>query len=138
MAQPSLCVFGKRIHIVFALPKGDVEHELSLSRVFIPKLRKFKRSKSTAVQEIDYLSAINRIARQSVGVPRQNSVCFAMFNAREHIVENEAARNFGALLFNKFFNDFQLFLSRKGAQFCDLRFNTQNLFILHIGGLAGV
>ncbi|OGI66687.1 hypothetical protein A2823_01200 [Candidatus Nomurabacteria bacterium RIFCSPHIGHO2_01_FULL_41_91] len=26
----------------------------------------------------------------------------------------------------------------KGAQFCDLGFNTQNLLILNIGGLAGV
>ena len=30
LAQTTLGIFGKRIHIVFALPKGDIEHELSL------------------------------------------------------------------------------------------------------------
>jgi hypothetical protein len=42
------------------------------------------------------------------------------------------------LLFNKCFNNRKIVLFGKGAQFCDLGFNTQNLFILNIGGLAGV
>src|SRR3989338_10851966 len=37
LAQSSFSIFGKRIHIVFALPKGDVEHELSLRGIFHPK-----------------------------------------------------------------------------------------------------
>src|SRR3989338_9871052 len=32
----------------------------------------------------------------------------------------------------------QTLLLGKGAQFCDLRFNTQNLLVLNIGGLASV
>jgi len=138
LAQSSLCIFGKRIHIVFALPKGDIEHELSLRGIFVPKLREFEGRKSTAVQKVNYLSSVNRIARQSVGMPRQNSVRLAAFYPREHIVKNGAAWNFGGLLLDKFLNDFQFFPPREGAQFCDLRFNTQNLLVLHIGGLACV
>ncbi|MBI2463002.1 MAG: hypothetical protein HYV65_02090 [Candidatus Spechtbacteria bacterium] len=105
------------------MPKGDIEHELSLRGIFAPKLRKFQVRKSTAVKQVDNLSTVNRIARQSVGVPSKNSVCIAVFNARNHLVENGTTGNFGRLLFDKLLGDMQTLLLGKGAQFCDLRFN---------------
>ncbi|MFA5813617.1 MAG: hypothetical protein WC862_03855 [Patescibacteria group bacterium] len=138
LAQTTLRVFGKRIHIVFALPKSDIQHKFSLRRWFKPKLRKLQRRNTPAINEINNLSAVHRIARQSVGVPRQNSVRPAFFNTLYHFAKNRAAGNFGRLFFNKCLNDIKIVLFGKGAQFCDLRFNTQNLFILNIGGFAGV
>ncbi|OGI66688.1 hypothetical protein A2823_01205 [Candidatus Nomurabacteria bacterium RIFCSPHIGHO2_01_FULL_41_91] len=63
LAQTTLRVFGKRIHIVFALPKSDVQHKFSLRCWFKPKLRKLQRRNTPAINQIDYLSAVHRIAR---------------------------------------------------------------------------
>ncbi|HWO06997.1 MAG TPA: hypothetical protein VNM40_00225 [Candidatus Paceibacterota bacterium] len=138
MAQTTFCVFGKRIHIVFALPKDDVQHKFSLWRIFKPQRRKFERGELAGIKQVDNTPAVHRIARQSVCVPRQNSVGFALLYAIEHTVKNRSARNFGTLLFNQHINHIQIFLLGKGAQFCDLIFNTPHLLIFHIGGLAGV
>ncbi|OHB23206.1 MAG: hypothetical protein A2939_02210 [Parcubacteria group bacterium RIFCSPLOWO2_01_FULL_48_18] len=63
LAQTPLGVFGKRINIVFALPKGDIEHKFSLRRWLKPELREFQRRNTPAINEINDLSTINRIAR---------------------------------------------------------------------------
>ncbi|MCG2689367.1 hypothetical protein L6255_02925 [Candidatus Parcubacteria bacterium] len=120
------------------MPKGDIEHELSLRGVFTPKLWKFQVRKSTAVKQVDNFSSINRIARQSVGMPSKNSVCIAVFDTLYHLVENRTTSSFGRPFFNQLLGDMQTFLLGKSAQFCDLRFDTQNLLVLNIGGLAGV
>ncbi|HEY4477080.1 MAG TPA: hypothetical protein VJB56_00455 [Candidatus Paceibacterota bacterium] len=138
LAQTTLRVFGKRIHIVFALPKCDIQHKFSLRRWFKPELRKFQRRNMPAINEINNLATINRIARQSIGMPSQNSVHLAMFKFFQHFAEYRTARNFGRLFFHKLLNNGEIILLGKGAQFCDLRFNTQNLFIFHIGRFAGV
>ncbi|MCL5257727.1 MAG: hypothetical protein M1505_00615 [Patescibacteria group bacterium] len=91
-----------------------------------------------AIQKIDNASTVNRIARQSVGMPGQNSVGFTSFNTFYHFTKNQSARNFGRLFFYKLLDNVQSFGFRKGVQFCDLRFNTQHLLVLNIGGLAGI
>ena len=91
-----------------------------------------------AVHKVDYFSTVNRISRQAVGVPSQNSLRFAFLNARNHFVKNWPARNFGRLFFNKHLRDFYIFSLGKRAQFRDLVFNRPNLFIFHICGLAGI
>ncbi|MBI2990334.1 MAG: hypothetical protein HYY51_04095 [Candidatus Magasanikbacteria bacterium] len=105
------------------MPKGDIEHELSLRGIFTPKLWKFEIRKSATVKQVDNFSTVHRIARQSVRMPSKNSVCFASFNTLNHFVEYRTTDNFGGLFFNKFFGDMQTLLLGKGAQFCDLRFN---------------
>ncbi|OGZ21121.1 MAG: hypothetical protein A3C48_01935 [Candidatus Nealsonbacteria bacterium RIFCSPHIGHO2_02_FULL_38_75] len=95
MAQTTLRVFGKRIHIVFALPKSDIQHKFSLRRWFKPKLWKLQRRNTPAINKVNYLSAVNRIARQSIGVPSQNSVRLVFFNSLYHSAEYRTARNFG-------------------------------------------
>ncbi|OGN16118.1 MAG: hypothetical protein A3C81_00880 [Candidatus Yanofskybacteria bacterium RIFCSPHIGHO2_02_FULL_46_19] len=91
-----------------------------------------------AIQKINYFSAVNRIARQSVGVPRQNSVRFATLYPIEHFVKNGAARNFGRLFFHQLINNVEIFLFRKGAQFCNLVLDGTHLLVLNIGGFAGI
>src|SRR3989338_2365023 len=54
------------------------------------------------------------------------------------VVKYRTTNNFGRAFFNQLLGDMQTLLLGKGAQFCDLRFNAQNLLVLHIGGLAGV
>ncbi|MFH1968642.1 MAG: hypothetical protein ABIJ84_04610 [bacterium] len=95
LAQTTLGVFRKRIHVVFALPKSDIQHKFSLRRWFKPKLREFQSRNTPAINEIDYLSAVHRIARQPIGVPSQNSICLVMFNSFQHFAEYRTARNFG-------------------------------------------
>ncbi|OGN16616.1 MAG: hypothetical protein A3C81_02520 [Candidatus Yanofskybacteria bacterium RIFCSPHIGHO2_02_FULL_46_19] len=63
LAQSSFSIFGKRIYIVFALPKSDVQHKFSLWCRFKPELHKFQCHKSTCVHKINYFSTVNRIAR---------------------------------------------------------------------------
>ncbi|MBM3257353.1 MAG: hypothetical protein FJY98_03475 [Candidatus Liptonbacteria bacterium] len=138
MAQTTLRVFGKRIHIVFALPKYNVQHKFSLRGIFKPQRWKFERLNTPAIQEINYFPAVHRIARQSIRVPSQNSVSFAIFYLVQHFVENWSTRNFGRLFLDENINHIQIFLLGKGAQFCDLVFNRTHLFILNIGGFAGV
>ena len=91
-----------------------------------------------AIQKINNASAVNRIARQSIRMPRQNSVRFAMLYAIEHIVEYRTARNFGRLFFYQLINNVKILLFRKGTQFCNLVLNGTHLLILYIGGLAGI
>ncbi|OHA21174.1 MAG: hypothetical protein A2W52_04105 [Candidatus Taylorbacteria bacterium RIFCSPHIGHO2_02_49_25] len=105
MAQSSFRILGKRIHIVFALPKGDIEHELALRGVFAPKGRKLQARKFFAVQEEDKQSSVHRIARQSVRVPCQNSVRIALLNTLCHFAKYRSARNFGGLLLDKLLNN---------------------------------
>ncbi|OGM98314.1 MAG: hypothetical protein A2915_04350 [Candidatus Yanofskybacteria bacterium RIFCSPLOWO2_01_FULL_41_34] len=120
------------------MPKSDIEHELTLGGIFIPKLWKLQARKSTCVQKINNLSTINRIARQSVRMPSQNSVCFTALDASKHFVKNRSARNFGRLLFHQLLHYLQIFTLGKLAQFCELRFNREDLLILNICGFAGI
>ncbi|MBU4369139.1 hypothetical protein KKG58_00040 [Patescibacteria group bacterium] len=138
MAQTTLRIFGKRIHIIFALPKGNVQHELALWRRFKPKLRKLQRHNTPAIYEVDNLASVHRIARYTIRVPTNDAVGFSALYASHHGVKNRPAGNFRRLFFHKLLQNFQAFSFGKGAQFCDLRLNTQNLLILNIGGLAGV
>ncbi|MBI2577843.1 MAG: hypothetical protein HYV77_03315 [Candidatus Wildermuthbacteria bacterium] len=138
MAQSSPDIFAQGIDVVFALPEGDIEHELSLRCWLKPECGKLQNHNAPAIQEIYNPAPINRIARQSVWMPCQNPTDLTLLYARKHRIEYRTARNFGRLLFHKFLDNIEIVLFGKGAQFCDLGFNAQNLFILHISGLAGV
>ncbi|MFH1867055.1 MAG: hypothetical protein ABIJ81_03160 [Patescibacteria group bacterium] len=120
------------------MPKYNVQHKFSLRGVFKPQGWKLQARKFFSVQKVNDTPAVHRIARQSVRVPSQNSVCLALLYFVQHFVKNRTARNFGRLFFNKYINNIQVFLLGKGTQFRDLVFNRTYLFIFHIGGLAGV
>ncbi|OGE91579.1 MAG: hypothetical protein A3F44_04120 [Candidatus Doudnabacteria bacterium RIFCSPHIGHO2_12_FULL_47_25] len=75
--------------------------------------RKFHARKFSGVEKINNLSAVHRIARKAIGVPRYDTINFTMFDTFQHLPENRSARNFGRLLFDKFLHDFQILLSGK-------------------------
>ncbi len=63
LAQTTLRVFKKRIHILFALHKSDIDHKFFLWRWFKPKLRKFQRHNTLAINKVNDFSTVHRIAR---------------------------------------------------------------------------
>ena len=62
LAESSFCILGKRIHIVFALSKGDIEHELSLRGTLKPERREFESTYTPSIEEIDDLAAVHTIS----------------------------------------------------------------------------
>src|SRR3989344_8394275 len=75
-SMPALDILGKIINVVFALPKGNVQHEFSLRCIFKPVGRKFQVFNLSCVQEVDNLSSIYGISGETIWVPTQNPVCF--------------------------------------------------------------
>src|SRR3989338_2205127 len=72
LAQPSFCIFGKRIHIIFALPESHIQHELSLRSAIAPKSRKLQARKFFCIEEINYSSTINTISCETIRMPSEN------------------------------------------------------------------
>src|SRR3990167_6396816 len=66
LAQPSFRIFGKRIHIIFALPKRHIEHKLSLRSAIAPKCGKLQARKFFCVEEINNASTINTISCETI------------------------------------------------------------------------
>jgi len=66
LAQTPPCVLGKRIHIVFALSKGDIEHELTLRCTLKPKGWEFESTDTPCIEEIDNPPAVHRITGKPV------------------------------------------------------------------------
>ncbi|MEK7535708.1 MAG: hypothetical protein AAB590_01690 [Patescibacteria group bacterium] len=58
LAQSSLGVLGKRIHIVFALTKGNIEHELTLRGILHPKRRELEARKNSRIKQVDQSSPV--------------------------------------------------------------------------------
>ncbi|MBI2443779.1 MAG: hypothetical protein HYV42_00865 [Candidatus Magasanikbacteria bacterium] len=82
------------------MPKSDVEHELSLRRVVKPQRWKFQRRKSTYIKQVNNSSTVHGIARQTICVPRQNSIGLSFFYSGKHNIKNGTTRHFRGLFFN--------------------------------------
>ncbi|OGZ42490.1 MAG: hypothetical protein A3H62_00495 [Candidatus Ryanbacteria bacterium RIFCSPLOWO2_02_FULL_44_40] len=106
LAKSTLRVLGKRIDIVFALHKSHRQREFALWRVFKPVAREFEARKVSDVEKIDYLSAVHRIARQTIGVPTDNPRHFTFLNTPHHFAKNGTTWNFSSTLFHKLLHDF--------------------------------
>ncbi|MEK7579736.1 MAG: hypothetical protein AAB469_00910 [Patescibacteria group bacterium] len=115
------------------MPKSDIQHEFSLRRGIKPKCGKFQLTNFGGINQVNYSAAINAISRQSVGMPRQNSLSKSFLYEREHLVENRSPRFFGCLAFHELLHDLQMLSLGQFPQFSYLRLNTQNLPIRLIG-----
>ncbi|OJI06766.1 hypothetical protein BK004_02225 [bacterium CG10_46_32] len=62
-------IFRKVINVIFALPKGNVQHKFSLWRTLEPKRWKLEVFDFSCVQHIHDLTAINRISGETIRVP---------------------------------------------------------------------
>src|SRR3989338_4061804 len=138
LAKSSFGIFGKRIHIVFALSERHVQHKFTLRGRITPKSWKLQARKFPCVEEVDYLSTVNTISCETIRMPREDRICIALFNALHHFIKHWTTWNFGRLLFHEFQGDVQIFSLGKLPQFCELCLNTQNLLVLDISGLASI
>src|SRR3989344_5560691 len=78
-------------------------------------------------------SAINRIAREAINFPANNSLRFVILNSCKHVIKYRPARNFRRAFFYEFFYNRKIFPLREHSQFINLRFNREDLLVLHIG-----
>ena len=138
LTQAALGVFRKRIHIVFAESEFAMEHELSLGRVLKPGAGEFERLQRSRIEEVNNPPAVHAIARQAVGMPRENSLRFAGLDPPQHGVENRPAGCFGGLLLHKLLNDVYALPGGKLAQFIQLRVNREDLLVLDVGGFTSI
>ncbi|TAH32403.1 hypothetical protein EYC59_06045 [Candidatus Saccharibacteria bacterium] len=75
------------------------QHIFALRRVLKPKMRELQVSDNIFIKHIDNAPAIYAVARQPVGQPCQNAVCFAILYALQHFVKLRASWLLGGLFF---------------------------------------
>ena len=75
------------------------------------------------VEHVNNLPAIYGVARQSVGQPRQNPVCFARLNPLHQVAEHGSPWYFGGLFFNQLVYDGQALIFCVCPQFYELCLN---------------
>ncbi|OGJ71526.1 hypothetical protein A2424_00695 [Candidatus Peribacteria bacterium RIFOXYC1_FULL_54_13] len=138
LADTALHVLAQVIHVVFALPESDIEHELALWCGFKPERREAKVFQCSRVQQIDDPPAVDTVSCQSIGMPRKNASGITSLDHGKHFAEPGSARFFGSFCFAKRGDDFQLFSLRKFPQLPELRFDRERLSFLRLGGFACV
>src|SRR5207245_11115485 len=74
-------VFAERIDIVLGLAEHDPQHEFALGRVLEGVGRETQIKQLAGVEEVEYLAAVDGIARQPVGVPGKNTARLAARDA---------------------------------------------------------
>src|SRR3989339_517671 len=109
LADTALHVLAQVIHVVFALPESDIEHELALWCGFKPERREAKVFQCSRVQQIDDPPAVDTVSCQSIGMPRKNASGITSLDHGKHFAEPGSARFFGSFCFAKRGDDFQLF-----------------------------
>src|SRR6185369_3581116 len=88
-------VLGEVINVVFALAKSDIEHEFSVRRRLETEGRKAQITDFPRVREIDDAPAVHAVACETVRMPREDALGFALLDLREHEVELRPAGSLG-------------------------------------------
>lgn len=84
LVQSTLCILRKVVDVVFALPKRNRQHKLTLGYILKPKGRELQRLQMCLVEQIHNLPAVDTVSGKSIRVPRDNPASFAGFNASKH------------------------------------------------------
>src|SRR3989344_6881789 len=84
------------------------------------------------------LSTINTIPRQSVGVPRNYSVCLSGFENCQHFCEFHSPGFFCGFGFLKGSDNFKFFFGGILLQLYELRFNRKHLSVVFFGRFSRV
>ena len=138
LPDAALYVLGQIVHVVFRLPKGNVQHELALGRVLKPERGELQSQELAGVHGIDDPATVNRVAGQSVGMPGQNPLSLAALKVRHHLVENLPAGRLGRHGFDELADDVQAFFLGELPQFGQLRLDGQHLPVVFVGRFAGI
>ncbi|MCO5068563.1 MAG: hypothetical protein M9910_07775 [Kiritimatiellae bacterium] len=136
--NPSPDVLGEVVHVVFGLPKGNVQHELTLRRVLKPEVGELQREQLADIEQVNDAAPVDRIAGEAVRVPSQNAARLARFDGGKHGVEDGATGFLGGARFYELAGDFELFPTSKLADLAQLRVDREQLPVVLVGGFAGV
>ncbi|OGR51805.1 MAG: hypothetical protein A2049_11715 [Elusimicrobia bacterium GWA2_62_23] len=131
-------VFRKVINIVFALAKGDGQHELALWRGVEPEGRELQGRYLADVHQVDKPPAVYGVAGQPVRMPGHYTLGRALLKASHHVVEYLAARLLGGLALNELTDYREAVLLGVVPQLSELRLYGQDLPVRLVGGLASV
>src|SRR5207249_1757921 len=131
-------VLAQGIDLVLRLSEHDRKHELALRRVLEGVRRKAEVRELRRVQEVNNLSTVEGVAREPVGMPRQNSIGLAARDALEHFIEYGTAGRFRAARLVQQLDNLQAFLFGVPSQFSHLRFNREGLAVFLLTGFSAI
>ena len=84
------------------------------------------------------LTTVHGISCEAIYFPAHDSLRLAVLDAGHHLTKDRPAGHLCAPFLHKLLYDFKPLFPRERAQFAQLRFDRQNLFVLDIGAFAGV
>ena len=90
------------------------------------------------VQEMNNLPTVEGVAREPVGMPRQNSIGLAARDPLEHFIEYRTAGRFRAARLVQQLDNLQAFLFGVPSQFSHLRFNREDLAVFLLTGFSAI
>ncbi|HEY4519260.1 MAG TPA: hypothetical protein VJK01_02795 [Candidatus Paceibacterota bacterium] len=94
------------------MTERHLQHKQPLRRGRKPKCRKAQRNDFLRVHEINNFSAINRITREAVGVPRKYSHAIHFLNLGNHGGKHFSSGFLCAFRLGKFLENFHIFSTR--------------------------
>src|SRR5262249_35187115 len=92
-------VHAQRVDVVFGLAEHDLQHERALWAFLEAVADEFHVLDHVPINEVHDPATIDRIARKAVGVPGDDAVGFATFDAADHLGIHGPAWRLGAHLF---------------------------------------
>src|SRR5205823_4746841 len=90
------------------------------------------------IEQVEYLAAIDGVARKPIGVPGENTARLGACDALEHLVEHRTARRPGTLRFLKDGHDFKVVPLGMNFQLLNLRLNRHDLTVFLLGRFSAV
>lgn len=120
-------VLRQTIDVIFGLREHHGQHHLTGRRVLKGEGRKSQFADTAGVEEVDDATTVERVPCQAVGMPCQNALCFAPFNAVEHLIEHRASGSFGGQLLGQHLSHVDIASLGKFPEFQFLISNRANL-----------
>ncbi|HEX8322754.1 MAG TPA: hypothetical protein VF595_02470 [Tepidisphaeraceae bacterium] len=112
---------------MLALTKHHAEHKLTRRRVLKRHVWKLQGIDLTVVDEPDDSPGVERIAGETIRMPRKDAGRLTAFDAFKHGIEHRPTRHFSRLLLNEFVDNGQTLLSRHFAKLRKLIADRSNL-----------
>ena len=136
--KPPLNIDAERIDHVFRLAESNVEHEAALRRVLEPERREVQGFELAGVQCVDDPSAVDTVARESVGMPCQYATHRARLDVIHHGIEDGSSWLPGRLRLDQFGDNPEALLLRELPELGKLGIDGQELMPVVVRRFPGV
>jgi len=103
-------ILGKIVDVIFRLPEGDGQHELSLRRIVEPERGEFQGTELVTIELVNNATTIDGIPGQPVGMPGQKTRCGTFLHFGKHLVKHRTPRLLGRLRFDELLGNGKTFL----------------------------